>query len=144
MKNIKIIAENDECIPFKTFPEDAGFDLKLNQPKLTISPGQKVKLHTGVKIEIPRGYAGFVFPRSGLGTKFSVSLANTIGVIDSNYRGEIVVFLVNHGEDQVILDKYERFAQLVIMPIFAGKLHRVEQLADSNRGEGGFGHTGRG
>lgn len=141
IKTINIKIDNKGCEPLKKHRTDAGHDLRLNQPTVTISPGQTILLHTGVTVEIPSGYAGFVVPRSSLGSK-GLNLANTVGVIDSDYRGEIMVPMVNRSESQIKIEKYDRFAQLIIIPVFIGKLRVTGTLTDTTRGTGGFGSTG--
>jgi dUTP pyrophosphatase len=108
---------------------------------ITIAPGSKVKIDTGLRIAIPEGYGGFVLPRSGLGTKYEVRLANTVGLIDPGYRGNVFVFIKNGGDDPVTIDKYDRFAQLVITKVNTDELCVVPTLPASDR-HGGFGHTG--
>ena len=142
MSNIKIAVDNEECTPHKTHKWDAGWDLKSNNQDFTIKPGAKIKVHTVVKIAIPPRNMGLIFPRSGLGSKFRVGLANTIGVIDSDYRGELMVNLVNDGKEAVEIKQFDRFCQLVIVPINLDNLRVVDTLDDTARGEGGFGSTG--
>ena len=122
----------------------AGADLYacLEAP-VVISPGETVKIPTGVAMEIPGGYAGLVFARSSMGVKRDLAPANKVGVIDSDYRGEIMVMLHNHGKEHREVLPGERVAQLVIMPVFTPGFCRVEELSDTLRGAGGFGSTGR-
>jgi dUTP pyrophosphatase len=98
---------------------------------------------TGVAVAIPAGYVGMVTPRSGLAARHGIGIVNSPGIVDSGYRGEILVILVNHGEAPVTLDRGERIAQLVLAPVAAATLVEVEDLPPSARGEGGFGSTGR-
>lgn len=122
----------------------AGIDLYCKTDKdIIIKPKETVKLHTGLKVEIPEGYFGAVYPRSSTGVKKQLMLANTIGVIDSDYRGELMVFFYNYGEvDQVVKDG-DRLAQLVIQPYLRCDIESVDDLSDTDRGEGGFGSTGK-
>ena len=139
---IKVAIDNEMCEPHKKHKWDAGWDLKSNNKDFTIKPGAKIKVHTGVKIAIPPRFMGLVVPRSGLGSKFRIGLANTIGVIDSDYRGEIMVNLVNDGNKDLEIKQFDRFCQLVIVPINVDSLRIVDNLPDTTRGEGGFGSTG--
>ena len=119
---IRIAIASEECTPFKQHKWDAGWDLKSNSPDFTLAPGDKVKIPTGVKLEIPVRHAGMVVPRSGLGSKYEVGLANTVGIIDSDYRGEIFVNFVNKGTEPVEIKQFDRFAQLIIFPIYISNL----------------------
>ena len=140
--NIHFTAETDELIPYKKHQTDAGWDLKSKLPDFTLHPGGQIKIPTGIRIAIPRSFAGMIFPRSGLGTKYRVRLANTVGIIDSDYRGEIIVFLTNEGKTELKIYQYDRFCQLLIVPVVTGNLIKKETLPSTIRGEGGFGHTG--
>ncbi len=122
----------------------AGADLYavLDAP-LTIEAGQTVLVHTGIAMEIPRGYAGMIFARSGLATKRGLAPANKVGVVDADYRGEIMVALHNHGTQTQTIEHGERVAQLVLMPFLTAAFCQAEELTDTVRGEGGFGSTGR-
>ena len=111
---------------------------------LEIAPGQTAKISAGIKTEIPEGYVGFVFARSGLATKRDLAPANKVGVIDSDYRGEWFVALHNHGNDIQTVANGERIAQVIFMPVPKVYFKKVtlEELTDTERGEGGFGSTG--
>ncbi len=139
---IRIAIKDENCIPYKGHRWDAGWDLKSQNETFTLKPGDKVKVSTGVMFEIPPRNMGLVLPRSGLGSKFEVALANTAGVIDSEYRGEVFVNLVVRGKESVEIKKGDRFCQLVVLPVNMDKLRIVDQLSDTGRGEGGFGSTG--
>lgn len=131
-------------LPTYGSPNSAGADLYacMDGP-MTFAPGQTKLVHTGIALEIPEGFAGLVYARSGLAAKRGLAPANKVGVIDSDYRGEIIVALHNHSDrDQTILDG-ERIAQLVITPCCTAEFELTEQLSDTVRGEGGFGSTGR-
>lgn len=122
----------------------AGADLyACLEETLTILPGQTVPVPTGVAMEIPRGCAGLVFARSSMGVKRDLAPANKVGVIDSDYRGEIFVMLHNHGKEVRTVEPGERVAQIVIVPVFTPGFNQVEDLSDTVRGEGGFGSTGK-
>ncbi|MCQ2429912.1 MAG: dUTP diphosphatase [Clostridia bacterium] len=122
----------------------AGADLYAlpSMQPVTIRPGQTVFIHTGLSGAIPEGYAGLVFARSGLASKRGLAPANKVGVIDSDYRGEWMIALHNHGSlDQTVLPG-DRIAQLVIVPVLTPAFEEVDELDDTNRGAGGFGSTG--
>ena len=121
----------------------AGADLRacLDAP-LVIAPGQTVLIHTGLALEIPAGYAGLVYARSGLATKRGLAPANKVGVIDADYRGEVMVALHNHGAEPQTIEHGERVAQLVVTPFLAVDYEEADDLADTARGTGGFGSTG--
>lgn len=122
----------------------AGADLYACEGKaVTVQPHQTVFAHTGVAIEIPDGLVGLVYARSGLASKRSLAPANKVGVIDCDYRGEIIVSLHNHSDEPQTIEDKERIAQLVIAPCFVADFEEVENLTDSDRGQGGFGSTGK-
>lgn len=120
----------------------AGADL-YSVKEETIAPGETKLVHTGLAMEIPQGYGGFVFARSGLATKRGLAPANKVGVIDADYRGEIMVALHNHGSEPQTVEQGERVAQLVIMPFLAAEYFETDELSDTDRGAGGFGSSGR-
>ncbi len=109
----------------------------------TVEPGATLLIHTGIAMEIPEGYVGLVFARSGLACKKGLAPANKVGVIDSDYRGEIMVALHNHGTDPRTVEHGERIAQISLVPYLAADFEVVDELSDTVRGEGGFGSTGR-
>ena len=122
----------------------AGADLYACEGKaITVQPHQTVFVHTGVAIEISDGLVGLVYARSGLASKRSLAPANKVGVIDCDYRGEIIVSLHNHSDEPQTIEDKERVAQLVIAPCFVADFEEVENLTDSDRGQGGFGSTGK-
>lgn len=122
----------------------AGADLYacLEDP-VTIEPGKTVLIPTGLAMEIPVGYAGLIYARSGLACKRGLAPANKVGVIDSDYRGEFIVVLHNHGAIAQEIAHGERIAQLVITPVFTPGFAEVEELTDTKRSAGGFGSTGK-
>lgn len=143
----KIRDKNKDAVTFPRYATAgaAGLDLSacLEEP-LTVQPGGRVKIPTGIAIEIPhRNIAGLVFPRSGLATKHGISLANAVGVIDSDYKGEIIVAIFNQSETEYVINPGERVAQLVFIPVFEATLEETEELEDTSRGTGGFGSTGK-
>ena len=122
---------------------DAGADLyALSEHAVRIGANETAIVHTGLVAEIPEGYVGLIFARSGLATKKGLAPANKVGVIDSDYRGEIRVALHNHSKYMQSIEPYERVAQLVIMPYVYAELIETDELSDTERGEGGFGSTG--
>lgn len=121
----------------------AGADLyALCEHSVRIGPQETAIVHTGLAVEIPEGYVGLIFARSGLATKKGLAPANKVGVIDSDYRGELRVALHNHSKYEQSIEPYERVAQFVIMPYVAAQFTETEELSDTVRGEGGFGSTG--
>ena len=121
----------------------AGADLyALTDQEVTINPSETVLIHTGISMEIPQGFGGFIFARSGLASKKGLAPANKVGVIDADYRGEIMVALHNHSAVPVQITSGERIAQLVIMPFEAAEFIECEELSETVRGSGGFGSTG--
>lgn len=110
---------------------------------VTIEPCETKLIPTGLAFEIPVGYAGFVYARSGLASKRGLAPANKVGVIDADYRGEVMVTLHNHGKEAQIIEEGERIAQMVIAPYIAANFILSDELDDTVRGEGGFGSTGR-
>lgn len=139
---IRITLDNPDCEPYKGHRWDGGWDLRSNNPDIVIEPGQKVKIYTGVKMEIPVRHIGMVVPRSGLGSEYRLGLANTVGVIDSDYRGEIIVNLVNDGDKPVDIKQFDRFCQLIVVPVRIDKFRVVNKLQDTGRGDQGFGSSG--
>lgn len=121
----------------------AGADLYACIPEaVTIAPGDTFLVKTGIAVEIPEGFVGLVFARSGLAAKKGLAPANKVGVIDSDYRGEIMVGLYNHSGIEALVEPGERVAQMVITPYLTAEYTEVMELSDSVRGEGGFGSTG--
>lgn len=122
----------------------AGADLyALLDAPLTIAPNETAFIHTGLAIELPMGCMGLVYARSGMACKRGLAPANKVGVIDSDYRGEILVALHNHGTEPQTVEDGERIAQLVVAPYVAVTFDETEELSDTARGNGGFGSTGR-
>lgn len=122
----------------------AGGDLySAEENDITVAPGQTAFIGTGLAVEIPQGLVGLVYARSGLACKKGLAPANKVGVIDSDYRGEIKVALYNHGKESQTVAKGERIAQLVIVPFVFAEYEETDDLSDTARGEGGFGSTGR-
>lgn len=121
----------------------AGADLyAVMDAPLTLAPGQTALVHTGLAVEIPAGFVGLVCARSGLATKRGLAPANKVGVIDADYRGEIMVALHNHSSDPQTIHRGERVAQLVLVPYLTAAYEQADSLTDTDRGAGGFGSTG--
>lgn len=131
-------------LPAYARPGDAGVDLRASEDVVLAPGGGRALVPTGIALAIPRGFAGFVQPRSGLALKHGVTCLNTPGLIDSDYRGEIKVLLVNTDPSEPFnLRRGERIAQLVIQAVEHVLFSEVDDLDATERGEGGFGHTGR-
>lgn len=129
-------------LPERAHPGDAGLDLVTTQAAV-LQPGARAVLPTGIAIALPHGYAAFVHPRSGLAARHGVTMVNAPGTIDAGYRGEIKVVVINHDPvEAVSLAAGDRIAQLVVQRVEDVRLHQVERLPDSHRGDGGFGSTG--
>lgn len=142
--NIKKLRGN-AVIPVRGSAEAAGCDLFAclsHKGCCTIKPGQTVKVNTGIAVEIPDGFFGAIFARSGLATKKGLRPANCVGVVDSDYRGEIIVALHNDTESVQSFEDGERIAQLVFVPYLPVEFCEVEELGETARGDGGFGSTG--
>ena len=141
--NIKKLNEK-ATIPTYGSEFSAGADLYAALDEaMTIEPGETKFIPTGFAFEIPVGYAGFVHARSGLASKRGLAPANKVGVIDSDYRGEVMVALHNHGKEAQTVEPDERIAQMVIAPYITASFILSDELDDTLRGEGGFGSTGR-
>ena len=122
----------------------AGADLyAVLDEAVTIMPAETKLIRTGLSMEIPVGYAGLIYARSGLAAKRGLAPANKVGVVDADYRGEVMVALHNHSNDPQTVETRERIAQLVVAPFLRAEYFAVEELSDTVRGEGGFGSTGR-
>ncbi len=141
--NLKKVNEK-ATIPTRGSEFAAGYDLyACIDENITVKSGETVKIPTGIAVEIPEGYAGLVYARSGLATKKGLAPANKVGVVDADYRGEILVFLHNHSDKDAVIEVSERIAQLVVTPFLSVEFNEVSELSETVRGEGGFGSTGR-
>jgi dUTP pyrophosphatase len=120
----------------------AGLDLRADE-EVTLLPGARATVATGLSLEIPPGFEGQVRPRSGLAARLGIGLLNAPGTIDSDYRGELKVILINLSQESAHFDRGERIAQLVVAPVARAEIEVVESLGESGRGQGGFGSTGR-
>lgn len=140
--NIKKLNEK-AIIPTYGTEFSAGADLyACIEEEITINPGETKLIPTGLAMEIPVGYGGFIYARSGLATKKGLAPANKVGVVDADYRGEVMVALYNQSSTEQIIAPQERIAQLVIAPFLKVEFNEVDELNETVRGEGGFGSTG--
>ncbi len=151
MVAIRVIREDgaDPSVPLPSYESAgaAGADVRANLPDgvaVTLQPGERALVPTGLRIEIPRGFEVQVRPRSGLALKHGITLPNTPGTIDSDYRGPLGVIVLNAGQQAFEITHGERIAQLIVAPVVQATFEAVETLSDTARGAGGFGSTGRG
>lgn len=140
---IRLLREN-AAAPVRATEGSAGYDLRaaVDGP-VRIEPGKTAMIPTGIAIELPRGYAAFIFARSGLASRHGIAPGNAVGVVDSDYRGEIAVGLTCHHTEGYTIQPGERIAQMVIMPVETPELIVCEELGGTQRGDGGFGSTGK-
>ena len=145
MDNVRVpikILSRDAQIPHMAYNGDAGVDLRSVE-RIVLKPQEHAMVATGLAIALPEGYAGFVLPRSGLAAKHGISIVNAPGLIDSNYRGELKVILLNTDPDHSFtIEIGDRIAQLIVMPVPTINFEQVEELTESQRGESGFGSSG--
>ena len=140
--NFQILSDR-ATLPTRAHAGDAGLDLYASEPA-HIGPGERWQIGTGIAVEIPDGHAGLVLPRSGLARKHGISVVNAPGLIDSGYRGELKVLLLNNDPAEVFrVEPGDRIAQLVVTPVALAEPVATESLSGSERGEEGFGSTGR-
>ncbi len=141
--NVKIVAKNDSFVPTRQSDFSAGYDLRAAvEKKIIIPSGERRKISTGIKLEIPQGFEGQVRPRSGLAFKHGIMIVNSPGTIDSDYRGDIGVILLNTGKTDFIVEPGDRIAQITFSPVYTVDFIVTNRLDESTRGEGGFGSTG--
>ncbi len=136
------LLDNRGFPPERLHPGDAGLDLRCIED-FTLEAGTCMAVSTGIAVAIPEGYCGLVMPRSGLAARHGITVVNSPGLIDSGYRGEVKVLLVNHGSEDVQFGAGDRVAQLVVSSVPQFDLVRVDRLDETVRGGGGFGSTGR-
>lgn len=140
---IKVVNKGHQQLPAYATPQSAGMDLRANlSESVTIRPMQRTLIGTGLHIALPEGYEAQIRPRSGLALKHGITVLNTPGTVDADYRGEIMVLLVNLSDTDFTVNDGERIAQMVIARHEQGRMVSVEQLDQTERGEGGYGHTG--
>ena len=140
--------EADQNLPLPSYETEgaAGADLRANFPdrgQVTLAPGARTLIPTGLRVEIPLGFEMQIRPRSGLALKQGLSLPNTPGTIDSDYRGPLGVILINLGQEDAVITHGDRIAQAVVAPVVQARFDLVAELSDTERGAGGFGSTGR-
>lgn len=139
---IRIVNKSDYPLPKYETKNSAGVDLRSNLQTFNLEPLKRVLIPTGIFIEIPEGYEGQVRPRSGLALKRGLTVLNSPGTIDADYRGEVGVILINLSEENQLIEHGERVAQLVFNKVERVEFIQVESLTVTERGTGGFGHTG--
>ena len=143
MIKIKVVNRGHQQLPAYATPQSAGMDLRANLSEpITLHPMERRLIPTGLHIALPEGYEAQVRPRSGLALKHGLTVLNTPGTIDADYRGEIGVVLINLSQEDFVINDGERIAQMVIARHEQGDLVVVEELDQTERGEGGYGHTG--
>ncbi|MBV7533514.1 deoxyuridine 5'-triphosphate nucleotidohydrolase [Chitinophaga jiangningensis] len=141
---VKIINKSANELPAYATAEAAGMDLRANlEAPLTLQPLERTLVPTGLFMELPSGYEAQIRPRSGLAIKQGLTLLNTPGTIDADYRGEIKIILINLSNEPQVVQPGDRIAQMVIAPFVQATMQPVEILSTTERGEGGFGHTGK-
>ena len=142
---VKQLRSGADPLPLPRYmtPGAAGMDLlaDVGEP-VGVEPGARVLIPTGIAIELPPGFEAQVRPRSGLALRHGVTLLNSLGTIDADYRGEIQVLMVNLGDQPYTVRRGDRIAQMIVAPVVRAELREVDALSDSRRGPGGFGHTG--
>ena len=137
---IKKLTE-DAILPQYAHPGDAGADLFANE-HVELAAGESHMVKTGIAMALPAGTEGQVRPRSGLAAKHQITVLNTPGTIDEGYRGEVCVILINHGKETFVIEKGMKIAQLLVKPVVSATVEEVDDLSETQRGEGGFGSTG--
>ena len=138
---MRITITPDATLPSYKTEGSAGLDLSCSED-FEIKPMERKLVSTGISVAVPEGYEAQIRPRSGLAIKHGISMVNTPGTIDSDYRGEVKIIMINYGKDAVCFSKGERVAQMVICPVARVELQVVESLDETDRGQGGFGSTG--
>ena len=136
---MKVMLDKGAYMPVRAHKDDAGLDLR-SPDTFIVKAGKSLKINSGVHVEIPAGYVGFLKAKSGLNVKYGITCT---GVIDAGYTGSIVVKLYNNGSDDVLFERGDKITQLVILPIVCPDLVQVDSLEDTERGDAGFGSTGR-
>lgn len=141
---VKVINLNpNNFLPKYETPDSSGIDLKASiYAEMTVDPGERILVPTGLKMAIPSGYECQIRPRSGLALKKGITVLNTPGTIDASFRGEIGVIIINHSNDTFTINPGDRIAQAVFSKVEHVELEEVNELDETERGEGGFGHTG--
>ena len=141
---VKVVNKSDNQLPAYETKNSAGMDLRANLPEggITLNPMQRAMVPTGLSMEIPEGYEGQVRPRSGLAAKHGITVLNTPGTIDADYRGEVKVILINLSDVPFAINHGDRIAQIVFARCEQAQLTETDTISDTERGAGGFGHSG--
>lgn len=135
---------NDIVLPHYSTEGSSGMDVRAAvENQILLSPGKVILVPTNLSVEIPNGYEIQVRPRSGLAAKHGIGILNTPGTIDADYRGEIKIIMMNFSDDDFLINRGDRIAQLVVAKVYKAELIETEELIDTDRGSGGFGHTGK-
>lgn len=143
MITVQVINKGHQQLPTYATPQSAGMDLRANiDASITLHPMERRLIPTGLYIALPVGYEAQIRPRSGLALKHGITVLNTPGTVDADYRGELMVLLVNFSQEDFIINDGERIAQMVIARHEQGEFVEVETLDETERGTGGYGHTG--
>ena len=142
---VKVVNKSNNALPAYETKNSAGMDLRAYLPEgpVTLQPMQRALIPTGLYIEIPEGYEGQVRPRSGLAFKHGITVLNTPGTIDADYRGELKQILINLSDEPFVINNGDRIAQIVFARCEQAEMVEVEELSETERGVGGFGHTGK-
>ncbi len=143
MVNIKVVNTGHHPLPQYATPQSAGMDLRANiDAPITLHPMERRLVPTGLHIALPEGYEAQVRPRSGLALKHGITVLNTPGTVDADYRGEVMVLLINFSQEDFVINDGERIAQMIIARYEQASMEPVKMLDSTERGEGGYGHTG--
>ena len=142
---VKVVNKSNNALPAYETKNSAGMDLRAYLPEgpVTLQPMQRALIPTGLYIEIPEGYEGQVRPRSGLAIKYGITVLNTPGTIDADYRGELKQILINLSNEPFVINNGDRIAQIIFARCEQAEMVEVEELSETERGAGGFGHTGK-
>ena len=141
---VRVIRETDNGLPEYETADSAGMDLRAHLAKpMAIRPGERALVPTGLRLEIPSGFEGQVRPRSGLALKRGLTVLNAPGTIDADYRGDVGVILINHSDEDQLIEPGDRVAQIVFAPVTRAQLSETDQLSNTSRDAGGFGSTGK-
>ena len=144
MLNVKVINKGHQPLPAYATSQSAGMDLRANiDESIVLHPMERRLVPTGLHIALPQGFEAQIRPRSGLALKHGITVLNTPGTIDADYRGELMVLLINFSDTDFVINDGERIAQLVIAPVLLPEIALTDCLPDTDRGDGGFGSTGR-
>ena len=142
---VKVVNKSNNALPAYETKNSAGMDLRAYLPEgpVTLQPMQRALIPTGLYLEIPEGYEGQVRPRSGLAIKYGITVLNTPGTIDADYRGELKQILINLSDQPFVINNGDRIAQIIFARCEQAEMVEVEELSETERGAGGFGHTGK-